>query len=270
MWLPISLFCSHSVWSGLLVQCIFPFVEMLTRERKILLYHVALNYDRGENIRLSLQVAEKDAQEIALYADYYFKTFSAKAGLPADVQKPNGETLFIHFPCNSIQYGLYSCEPQNAFSWSDPAFQQEISATIFEVAKIEEVNEETIFTLAFQLHFTLLSATLLHSKTPADELLREAVRFSSVSTLPGNLLQLEPHLQKNKVRLSDIAYDIMNQNGSIPPWLMHWHHVCTAKVMEAAETYYPLTRIIYEQLGINEYLKSIIVYYMRKSIAVYR
>jgi hypothetical protein len=45
--------------------------------------------------------------------------------------------------------------------------------------------------------------------------------------------------------------------------------VCTAKVMAAAEKYYPLTHIIYGQLGINEYLKSIIVYYMRKSTSVY-
>lgn len=279
MWLSISLFCHRANWSGLLIKCIYPFLEMLNREKKMQHYHIELNYERGENIRFSVQVSAKDAPDIASYADYYLKAYISKGGSLNDVHEPDGNTIFMDFPQNTVQYGLYSCEPGTLSTYYDPAFQQEISATIFQVAGIAEVNEETIFTLAFHLQLTLLAVTLQHSKLSFDDLMRESNRFSFPRVQPRNLDPVKAHLEKNTARLSEIAYDILNQEGSFPDWLVHWRNICKSKMAEynrwnakttdAIKTYEQLTYLIFRQLGINEYLRSVVFYYIGKSTSVY-
>ncbi len=65
------------------------------------------NYLCGENIRFALLVPEDKADDFAGKADKPFKQFFLESHFFSNVPALPIEEIFLHFPENTIPYGLY-------------------------------------------------------------------------------------------------------------------------------------------------------------------
>ena len=174
-WLSISLFSNQPNWHKLLSQGIKSFIES---QKKIHNYTIEFNYLSGENIRLSLMVKEAEAPFVVKEADSYFKHFFSKSNFSVKEVKLPVEGVFMPFPVNIIQYGLYKTQ-ESGNNETGYNIATDLSK-IVTAALTDDTDDETIITLAFYLQMGLIRA--IHNYTSnIDELLSTINQVTPVS-----------------------------------------------------------------------------------------
>ncbi len=152
IWLSISLFSSKENWHRILSEAIAPFAET---NRLLKAFKVEFNHLSGENIRLSLLTNIGNEALLAATAHSYFNSYFEEAKLPQQPLKLPVEGVFMPFPANTIQYGLY---PPLTVG-GDEVDQYALPVTLSKImvaALQEEIDDETILTFAFYLQIALV------------------------------------------------------------------------------------------------------------------
>ena len=151
VWLSTSLFCNKNHWNDVLVNGIKPFLDHNMRQKQLNLYNVEFNYIRGDNIRLSLQTQDTYAEELAKQTDEYFKKFFSQKNYPTK-EYDFFDTVFMPFPVNTIQYGLYKNKILSNHN-DDRLYRirKTLSDLMIIVLSDDVIDEEKILLFAFYL-----------------------------------------------------------------------------------------------------------------------
>jgi hypothetical protein len=265
IWLPLSLFCSKKDWGVLLNEGIVPFLEELSAEQKHVSYFLEFNSSQGENIRLSLATENANAPDLAKRADTYFKDFFSRRFIPEKENLLPAEVkdLFMPFPKNSIQYGVYkSNDAYNNFS----AIRMALSAIMIDALIEETINDETIWTFAYYLNLALLKALGKHR-------LSKFKNFYNVNDEINSLIISK--FTDNRETLIEIANNIIHsqtvEDTSI--WLESWTKTCEGEIMndfpnftKLLEIHNRIVDIIYKQVGVTEKMRVMLFYFISQVI----
>ncbi|MBB5440701.1 hypothetical protein HDC92_004404 [Pedobacter sp. AK017] len=270
LWLSISLFCDREHWHTLLYKGIMPFVKGASAQLILDACQLEFNDTDGENIRLKLLANKNNSKLLTEKADRYFKQFFVALKLPfKEIQLPPDE-LFIPFPPNSIQYGLYTTASSS--NLKNCQLETGLSDVMTEALDNQVIDEESIITLGFYLHVGLLKV-LKHRKLDFayKDVLQQYTGYASADT--G---QMYKEYQDSKEMLAEIYEDIMGQEnyGNIP-WLGKWMYLCEEELNRKTEaSEHHLNNIIqnrfifliHTQLGINKYINFLLWYFIKQVV----
>jgi hypothetical protein len=281
VWLYASLFCSKNHWNALLAKGINPFISCLLRKNKLTSFHVQLSYASGENIRLSLLTEAAEAEELAKRMDRYFKDFFSDAGFPKKEPQLPVVGVFLPFPANTIQYGLYSLSPnENANAVDKNDFRKEFSILIIEALGEKIIDEETILTFAFYLHVAWLKTMAAFSDNQ-EELVQ--LYDQGASALKAGAMDPQFLINKyadNQDILHEITQDILRHGSDVacgsPAWLGRWMQFCEGVTEKAwclpagqkvkfKAAHSQVARLINEQLGLTENMSRLLFYFISQA-----
>ncbi len=279
LWLSTSLFCSKNHWNILLSDGIKPFIMSMPDEEELASFQIEFNYLNGENIRLALLTKVEQAETLAKKADTYFKKFFSISALPTNKPDLTDWGIFMPFPSNTIQYGLFKIDPLNLHDTKTFSFQKELSLIIADGLSEENIDQETIITFAFYLHVALIK--LIKDKNPAtiNELLQwyDTTAFHKTEE-PMDMEFLKAKYEDNKEVLLEITEDIIKHPSSVnkvPDWLEGWMDLCEKELISytlkegdktLTQIHSRITYYINKQLGITEEMKWVLYYFISQTI----
>lgn len=272
-WLSVSLFCDKHCWPDLMSKGILPYINMLYRKEDLQAHHIQLNYANGENIRLPLLVKYDHTTWVARQTDDYFRSFFSQTAVPENKTEILKDKLFMNFPPNTIQYGLYSMKTRHAF-FDDTDFQQTLSEIIIEALANDMVNDAAILRLSFFLYLTLLQVITQNTSVELDRLLTVPFYFPYDDRKAPDMGLFTQLFDENKEAMFNLSYDITRKSENLPPWVRQWAAVCKTKMkksilnnyykVEGKQAYDEIAYYIDQQVGINERMKFLLFNFIRK------
>lgn len=230
MWLKMSLFCNRSIAHHILKESVQPFITQCRANHCLKGWFIEFNTTSGENIRLALLVPGQKAEIASLDAKKYFTYFFKHLDFPSKNKLTfplNG--LFLPFPENSIQFGLYNVPDERNEVDVDRA--QKVSHILIEALAENEIDEETVVTLCLYLHLTLKKQVI--NSCPKNELPLKALYETTEAdfTRSSGLPFFGKNLEDNQTVIREITDDIYNPEFSKEQtWIVHWENVCTEAI----------------------------------------
>lgn len=224
VWSTSSLFCSKKNWHLVMQSGIKPLLNNNISAASILSYKVKFNYKRGENIRLSWLTDLPNAESTAKHIDVYFTDY-LKASRFSDEQPPfYGTSIFMPFPVNTIQYGLYSIYSNDFYDLEEGLSD----AMTMELAE-NGIDDESILTFAFYLNLSAINILLNYCEGMIDWVNASYVHGSDHESSGIDLFKINHEVDKNKTTILEIANDVFAarrlQNENFM-WLEKWEHAC--------------------------------------------
>lgn len=268
-WLATSLFCRKSNWGKLLAEIDF-FLNKWS-ENRLSTYLLEFNYLSGENIRFALLAPAELADFFAKQLDKYFKDAFLRSGLSINSAIPAADSIFMPFPENTIQYGLYV--PDDIYELNKYSFAPKLSELMLEGLKKEEIDDDLIIT--FGLYLTLVFVKVFIKDRP--QLVAELLNFYTSSDNERNVGLERTQFANNIEILSGIIIDIFGfyQESNAPGWLQKWSEVCKS-LIAANLLHYPgdnlmiiYTKVIYRiyrHIGLNSEMELLLACLIRQAL----
>lgn len=257
-WLSTSLFRNRSNWHELMTNAIISFVKQAGLLQG---YTVELNYLSGENIRLSLLVDDKKAHILTAKVDQYFKQYFSNLKPEANRITLPADRVFMPFPVNTIQYGLYPVLKIKKSQVKDHLVAINISQIILDALKDEEIDDETILTFAFYLQMGLIKAI-----DSSHEGFIAALRDIHKNRAPAVEVD-QVKYQESRETLLDITRDIMQDNdAALPEWFGEWLNIYkedSAGNNDVNAAYNNIVYSIYKHLGMGTKMISMLSYFIK-------
>lgn len=261
VWLSISIFCNKNNWHSLLSNGIAPFVSA---DKKIVKYRLEFNYLSGANIRLSLLANETDAPVVAKHADEYFKYFFLNAGLSIHPVKLPVEGIFMPFPANTIQYGLYPHRTIKVDENEGYDLSVNLSQIILVALKHDIIDDETILTFGFYLKMGLVKAILSINEQFSNSLMPAP----GVSTSDIDISAFE----ESKETLIEIARDIFYPTSvtEMPEWFGSWVNSCETAINHNSTSellkirYVEISTLIYKHLDLSAKMNALLTCFIER------
>jgi hypothetical protein len=277
LWLAVSLFCNKQYWRDLMFKGIQPFLKTCAHNNLLKAYHLQFNYSGGENIRFPLLIAEDKTQETAMFIDSYFKSCFSQAPAMDNLMPVRGNRIFMDFPVNTIQYGLYT--PDSTINLhSDVNFRMNFSALLMESFSDGGIDDTGILTLSLCLYLTLMNVTVQNSGLQFDDLMVMPFQFPDVNEKIIETEAFYKNFESNKKSLFELTHDIMNQSELLPYWLRKWHYLCELKFKQPGDgnepiltgdaIYFEISHYINIHLGLSENMNFLLLSFIRKMTAV--
>ena len=276
-WLATSLFCGKSSWKHVIEKGITPFLSDPVNKIYQNSFLLEFNYLSGENIRFSPLVKEEDTIDVSEKLDSWFKNFFSLADLPQKRHKLPVKGLFMPFPSNSIQYGLY--DPIKIMGQEDYAeykFRKGLSMIMIDALKDEAIDDETILTFVFYLTVAWLKVIMITWPDVDKNLSQLYIRHEIHNGKKVDKDFISQNFEHNKEMLLEITSDIMaysfTKPVNIPSWLESWMQLCENEISkekalhnskESVKIIYRKTlSVVFQHLGITVNMRSILLYFI--------
>lgn len=270
IWLSTSIFSSKQNWNSILRNGISSFVK---NQLLIQAHVIQFNCLSGENIRLALLTEEWHATAVANAARHYFNQYFIDAQLSTLPVRLPVDGIFMPFPANSIQFGLYPPEHIDA----NELHHYKASIALSEImltALADEIDDDTILTFAFYLQVALIK--VIHQHLNDMELL-----YSILSTRPGlsKANCIDGTVKANQDLMTEIIRDIMNSEEFSADlcWLNTWASSFKALIQVTnvnsislvKETLQTYIYTIYKRLNITDEIRLILLHLISNSLEQY-
>lgn len=226
LWLRISLFCSKEDWHELLDTGIKPFLKHLSQTYMIDAYKLSLNDARGENIRLAILVTIAQSKLIAREADAYFTHYFQQTHLQGMPAEEATRAIFMPFPNNSVQYGLYSVSREDAVL---PLHHTILPLILINGLASDAIDDEAIITFAFSLHVSTIKVVMEYDKTIWASIYATYAETIARDRNSFNREQLMVEVSENREYILQIVNNIFAASGDDTPnrdlyWLPKWEN----------------------------------------------
>jgi hypothetical protein len=268
-WLRISLFTKKCNWHYLLVA-IESFISQ--NSFSVVDFSVEFNFLCGENIRLAILVSEDSVNELPSAIANYFKRLFLERNLSTEVISLPVAGIFKPFEQNTIQFGLFEISHQK--SATEAQLGTNLSKIIVSALRDDEIDDETIITLAFYLHAAILSACQ-HPPALIHEIKNYYRNSSSRTASDISIEYMEDKFKNHRQELIEIFQNIMVEKQSeLPDWMPDW--ICCIKdqieTYSTAKTeilqiqrYYKVISIVNGQLGISDNSWLLVSYFLEQT-----
>lgn len=262
-WIRTSLFSSTDNWHFILKEGINPLINNLDKET-LMAHQIELNYIRGENIRLAFLSSDQNAIKLAQLVDAHFKRYFSNTQLQKHGFIP-GKDLFMPFPENTIQYGLYDIDVYPEIEKYQ--VEQELAHLIIHSFE-ENFDDQTVLTLALYLHLVILK--ILHSSFPEYLAILPGLYkgYADMSIGNGALSDI-PEMLENTTLLREITNDVFTENNFAHftaelAWLQKWFEICQNKIISSIEghrfekTHADLSTLVAKHLGLSGFFQAML------------
>lgn len=274
-WLITSIFCNKSHWNELLNE-----IETFLNDMSFEKYNGALllefNYLCGENIRFALLVPEENANNFAKQTDKYFKHFFLESHFSSIMPGLPIEGIFLPFPENTIQYGLYKpVEINGVEGVRSDLFRSSLSFIMIDALKMECIDNEILLTFVFYLRMALIKIAIEGGYSSPVEIYN--FYFNDSNSLLGDTDKnlINSIVADNKEKLFEIAESIINplKKDNIPCWLKKWMDVCKKEMGYKSELspekkmlliHNHIVYLVYKQLGVNEKMETMLSSFLKQ------
>lgn len=266
IWLRTSLFVEKNQWAYVLRNGIKSFIEQPSIDTITEALMIEFNYMSGENIRFAIKVPGQNAEMLAYEIDAFFKSLFTKSNLPSkDIELPV-QGLFLPFPGNTIQYGLY-----NGLFPVDNAITKIISKTsayIIEALMDETINDETLIMLAFYFHCALITQAKEIKQHDFTNIYITEIYPSDVTVITEDFLVQK--YEENKINLMEVEESIRNyqstESDDNPFWLGEWMMACkeviTSQYEENDDLFIAIVKSINKQLGLTSNMQKLVHHFI--------
>lgn len=274
-WLSISVFVAKCNWHILLKDVIHPYINMLFDEDKIISFKLQFDYLCGENIRLALLVPNHLAYKVAKKTDIYFKAFFKKEQLLPISNEGPFNSVFMPYPQNTVQYGLYST---SILSESDDLliFQQAISEAMIEVFADDNIIDDEII-LTFGLYILFGCYKIIRSSNLLFEescLALYKAQTESVKTLNIDHDLIQVKYDELSSNIDEIYADVMNPLtydnliwlGKLEVALIKMIEVIRDKKHEMV-FFNQINFLLNQQLGLNDFSGMLLNIFIYRTIS---
>jgi hypothetical protein len=272
IWLSTSLFCNKDHWNDVLTNGIKPFLDQNTHNNQVNLYEIALNYSGGDNIRLALRTQYANAVELAKQTDGYFKNFFLQKNYPGE-ENQFFNSLFMPFPVNTIQYGLYKTGIEDDRIYQ---FTKVLSGLLLNTLPDEAIDEQQLLLFAFYLHIIYINSLAKNNYIPdLSSLYQQQLQNKEVSITENTVAEA---YEDNKEVLQEIKTDISTANGLSAYQISgfaDWIKLCATDItgtISNNEKYNPVLYpnflqtfyLINKQLGITDNMAVMLLYFIKQ------
>jgi hypothetical protein len=274
-WLGISFFYEKSGWHSLIQDPLRSYLSSEEVQSRAIVYTVAFNSDRGDNIRLNIWAELLDADELLLKCHGHFTDFFSKNPIPRPGGSwTTGDHFFLPFPANSIQYGVYRT----------PKVIDDHTVELFALDKrlsdcLLMVFCEPFSTGNLLIIAALLSLTVVWAITqitgcsgPVEQ--SGYMRFRAMKG-GRNYLEdapmrnmFEEVFQANRELLTTMNKEIyagFDRCEYLPEWVETWKGNCIEQLRKrlerdvpAYQTYFELSNLIRQQLGYDDKFQGLV------------
>jgi hypothetical protein len=224
VWSTSSLFCSKKNWHLLLQSGIKPLLQKTVSDNGILTYKVKLNYKRGENIRLAWLTDLSNAESTAKQIDAYFTDYFKASGFSGGQVPFYGTSIFMPFPVNTVQYGLYSIYSNDFYD-----LEEGLSDAMTMELSENDLDDESILTFAFYLNLSAIKSLLNYCEGMIDWVKANYIHNGVHESAGVDLLKIGYEVDKNKAMIVDIAKDVFAERRLQDAnfmWLEKWERAC--------------------------------------------
>lgn len=268
IWLRTSLFAEKCQWGNILRDGIKVFIEDISNKQLIKDLLVEFNYLSGENIRFAVLVKTQRAELTALKIDTFFKQYFESANFSNKEVVLPVMGVFLPFPPNTTQYGLYNIEEENDKLLRGLSFIT--SLCLIEAFQNSIVDEELLIAFAFYLHVAVLDQLEIHFENKLNYL--SIYKFEDYQLKKDALDKgyLTEKYLENKQPLIEIRESLKNYNTiefrENLPWLLKWLN--SYKLIFAEQPprelliFDSIRNCINKQLGLNDNMKLLLYYFI--------
>ena len=253
-------------------NAILPHINKLSREGRVKNYFLQFNNSNGENLRLPLLVSAGNESNVARETGDHFTSYFYTLPVIEDKKEDHAHKLFMDFPCNTIQYGLYSVDN------GDPHLQQSLSEVIIEALCTEIKDDTIIIRLAFYLYVTLLQIASGNTRLSFNQLLTmEYCLYTDVGETDEALI-IKLFFEENRHMLFDTCYNVMKLREGLPAWVYQWAAVCETRFNNCLannnspearkKVFNEIARHIDDQMNLNIHVKLLLFHFIRQITAV--
>ena len=265
-WLSVSLFCEKKNWHKLLEGTSY-FLKVT--HNLIVCFRIEFNAFCGENLRLCIQTYKDKATELLYMMDNYYREYFKSQFYSNKANKQSYKGVFMHFPVNTIQFGLFSTDILSEYDAEYHLFSDNLSEIMLSAFK-EEIDDEIILSFCYYLNVAMAKAAIsngIHLKDFLPDAAQEA----------GNIGMLETDSV-----ISDIAEEVM-QNEVFDAdlyWINSWYSCCYSHFLrlkscktndrkKTGDDYLYLFRSLCNQLGIAELGAYSVLTWTKSSLTEY-
>lgn len=267
IWLRTSLFADKSQWGYVLTNGVKRFVDEVSNKNTIKSLLIEFNYLCGENIRVALKTEAKNARLLAHQIDDFFKGFFLSAKLYKKTATLPVTGVFMPFPKNTIQYGLYKVTIDNEQLNSN--LTSKISDCIVNALEEEMIDEEILIMLAFYMHCSLITQLERTSKNIFLSHYNLDYQYKTGTVTESYLIE---KYHQNKTSLIEVEKSIRNYDSAEynenPRWLINWINDCKQiiypQLSGATEVYRNFRNSINNQLGLTDNMTLLVYYFIKK------
>jgi hypothetical protein len=225
----ISIFYSSREWHKIALEAIYPF---LWETSNIISYMVLMNSDRGDNIRLILEVEEKNAWNVANLVNTHFQDYLTRSpSKPGSSFLDTPNKLFKNFENNTIHYGIYEFYEIKGFTNHQNEYHVALSDLLKEIF-LEEKNEvvENTFVLLLRMLLIFFNLITYNNKTiiqVLEEILEENQQNNSEVVLEENCRKSSVIYNENRSELIEFSseYTALESEDYEYEWEKKWHHL---------------------------------------------
>jgi len=263
-WLCLSVFAKKSDWHFLLMVAIKPILTLLEQKGELISFKVCFSHFGGENIGIALLVKRSMATRVAKEVDFLFKDFFRRHDLIPVLKEGPFESVFMPYPQNTVQYGLFSTNDYNS------QLSEALSRTMIDGLAEDKIDDEMLLTFSVYILFLCYKAMM-----PAEV---NIVEYYSACTaaVEQNIETYDLFKSKHNelnLTLREIFNDLdqpFNKNGL--HWLSHWNIAYLNALAGATNCFEQLTLLkkteglLKEQLGLNDFSHGLLKYFLHQII----
>ena len=271
IWLQTSLFADKSQWAFILHNGVKPFRKDASNEKLIEVLLIEFNYLSGENIRMAIQTEARNAELLASKLDGFFKEFFLSANIYKKQVTLPVDGIFLPFPPNTIQYGLYKILA-NADELASKIISK-TSACIIEALENDTIDEEVLITFAFYLHIALITQLKKLPETNFSSMYNFEIYKNMKDVVDEDYLNQK--YVENKDSLIEIEESIRNYELTElyenPSWLIEWIKNCKEIIVsqpsENPRVFVNIRDNINQQLGLTNNMIMLVNYFIHNIYA---
>jgi len=167
--LSISVFAQKKKYRLYFKAFIHPLFEKLEEAGFLMDFQIMLNNISGDNIRLVLVIANNMQTEAIAILQTSFTDFINRYALQPKVFKNERSSIFMNFPVNSIQYGLFSTR---GFA-DDPTtamLRKGISKVMIKLFCQENIDDDLLVTFSVCIWFSWIKVLLNSNSILTDKI----------------------------------------------------------------------------------------------------
>ncbi len=260
-WRSVTVICNMHNWKALIDEAIIPFFKKAAGNRSLHAYYLQFYYSVGNYARLAFLMHTADADALSLQLHMSLQTFLSKHNNIQDA------TPFINYE-TYYKEGIVNVPAR-------PGFEQQSTDIILNALANGEVSEEIIFTLAYQLHVTLIKALMASTKKDLAffaNIYKHLYLNQSLVTVSEEFIislfkENENHYCETTTEIFD--QDLTDKNDAIPTYIRQWYAACIEEInnlntiagrQEVRTIHRYISFQLNQQCGLTHNFKSLLYY----------